>query len=71
VVGQTEKLVTEEDGKRMKKSVKMFAGAHDLRRAFCSRWAKLVMPVILQRLARGPTRPYLNHNELLRLLVGG
>ncbi len=51
VVGQTEKLV-EEDGKRVKKTVKLFAGAHDLRRAFCSRWAKKVMPAVLQRLAR-------------------
>jgi hypothetical protein len=51
VVGQTEKTV-KEDGKRVKKTVKLFAGAHDLRRAFCSRWAQKVMPAILQRLAR-------------------
>lgn len=28
------------------------AGLHDLRRGFCTRWAKLVMPPILRRLAR-------------------
>lgn len=51
VVGQADKLVTE-DGKRVKRTVKAFAGAHDMRRAFCSRWAKQVMPAVLQRLAR-------------------
>jgi integrase len=51
VVGQTEKLV-DQDGQRVKKAVKLFAGAHDLRRAFCSRWARKVMPAVLQRLAR-------------------
>jgi integrase len=51
VVGQTEKLV-DQDGQRVKKAVKLFAGAHDLRRGFCSRWAKRVMPAVLQRLAR-------------------
>ena len=51
VVGQTEKLATE-DGRKVKKTVKLFAGAHEVRRAFCSRWARKVMPAILQRLAR-------------------
>jgi hypothetical protein len=51
VVGQTEKP-TVEDGKRAWRPVKMFAGAHDLRRAFCSRWARKIMPAVLQRLAR-------------------
>jgi integrase len=51
VVGQTDKWVNE-DGKRVRKPVKMFAGAHDLRRGFCSRWARKVMPAVLQRLAR-------------------
>jgi hypothetical protein len=51
VVGQTEKLVNE-DGKMAKKTVKLFAGGHDLRRAFCSRWARKVMRAALQRLAR-------------------
>ena len=51
VVGQTDKPVMV-DGKRAWKPVKLFAGAHDLRRAFCSRWARKVMPAVLQRLAR-------------------
>jgi integrase len=51
VVGQSEKQVTV-GGKRVKQTVKLFAGAHDLRRAFCSRWARKVMPAVLQRLAR-------------------
>ena len=51
VVEQTEKVVREGD-KMLRKPFKMFAGAHDLRRAFCSRWARKVMPAILQRLAR-------------------
>jgi integrase len=51
VVGQTEKWVND-DGKRSRKTVKLFAGAHDLRRGFCSRWARKVMPAVLQRLAR-------------------
>jgi integrase len=52
VVGQTEKMVKEKDGKRVRKTVKLFATAHDLRRGFCTRWSKRVMPAILQRLAR-------------------
>jgi hypothetical protein len=51
VVGQTEKMV-KEDGRKVKKAVKMFAGAHDLRRAFCTRWAMKVKTPVLQRLAR-------------------
>jgi integrase len=51
VVGTTEKPV-EENGKRVKSPVKLFAGAHDLRRAFCSRWAMKVKTPVLQRLAR-------------------
>jgi integrase len=51
VVGTADKMVLE-DGKRVKKPVKLFAGAHDLRRAFCTRWARKVMPAILQKLAR-------------------
>ena len=51
VVGQTDKLVTEA-GKRVAKPVKLFAGAHDLRRSFCSRWARKTMPAVLQRMAR-------------------
>ena len=51
VVGQSEKLVTE-GGKRVRKPVKLFAGAHDLRRAFCTRWAMRVKTPVLQQLAR-------------------
>ena len=68
VVGTTEKLV-EEGGKRVRKPVKLFAGAHDLRRAFCSRWARKVMPAVSQRLARHS--PYPNHDELLRHIGRG
>jgi len=46
------KKLVDEGGKRVRKPVKLFAGAHDLRRAFCSRWARKVMPAVLQRLAR-------------------
>jgi integrase len=51
IVGQTDKIV-EQDGKRVREFFKLFAGAHDLRRAFCSRWARRVMPAVLQKLAR-------------------
>mgnify|MGYP000901427501 CR=1 FL=1 len=51
VVGETEKP-SKEKGKVAMRPVKMFAGAHDLRRAFCTRWARKVMPAVLQRLAR-------------------
>ncbi len=44
--------LAEQDGKRVSKTVKLFAGAHDLRRAFCSHWARKVMPAILQKLVR-------------------
>ena len=42
----------EEDGKRVRKPVKLFAGADDLRQGFCSRWARRVMPAVLKRLMR-------------------
>ena len=51
VVGMTEK-VTQEDGRLVRETVKLFAGAHDLRRAFCTRWAMKVKTPVLQRLAR-------------------
>ena len=38
-------------GKKVTEQYKACAGAHDLRRSFCSRWAKKVMPAVLQRLA--------------------
>jgi integrase len=40
------------DGKPVTAAVKKFASAHDLRRSFGTRWAKRVMPAILQRLMR-------------------
>ncbi len=52
VVGTTDKVTHDDKGRVVKEPRKMFAGAHDLRRSFCSRWAKRVMPAILQRLAR-------------------
>jgi integrase len=51
VVGTTEKA-KKVDGKLTTRTVKMYAGAHDLRRAFCTRWSRRVMPAVLQRLAR-------------------
>jgi integrase len=51
VVGTTEKAVKVE-GKPVKKTVKLFATAHDWRRGFCTRWSRKVMPAVLQRLAR-------------------
>ena len=51
VVGTTEK-VTWEKGLLVRTPSKAFAGAHDLRRAFCSRWAMKVKTPVLQRLAR-------------------
>jgi integrase len=40
------------DGKLVTVAVKKFASAHDLRRSFGTRWAKRVMPAVLQRLMR-------------------
>ncbi len=40
------------DGKLTPTTVKKFASAHDLRRAFGTRWAKRVMPAVLKRLMR-------------------
>jgi integrase len=40
------------DGKLTTVTVKKFASAHDLRRSFGTRWAKRVMPAVLQRLMR-------------------
>ncbi len=52
IVGEVEKATKDDAGNLTRESVKMFVGAHDLRRAFCSRWAKRVMPAVLQKLAR-------------------
>ncbi len=40
------------DGKRVTVTANKFASAHDLRRSFGTRWAKQVMPAVLQRLMR-------------------
>jgi integrase len=40
------------DGKLVTTTAKKFASAHDLRRSFGTRWAKRVMPAVLQRLMR-------------------
>jgi integrase len=40
------------DGKLTTVTVRKFATAHDLRRSFGTRWAKRVMPAVLQRLMR-------------------
>ena len=40
------------DGKLITTTVKKFASAHDLRRAFGTRWAKRIMPAVLKRLMR-------------------
>jgi integrase len=48
-VGEKRKRI---DGKLVTTTVKKFASAHDLRRSFGTRWAKRVMPAVLQRLMR-------------------
>jgi integrase len=48
VVGEREKL--DSDGKPV--IVKEYASAHDLRRAFGTRWARRVMPTVLRELMR-------------------
>jgi integrase len=40
------------DGKLVATTVKKFGSCHDLRRSFGTRWAKRVMPAVLQRLMR-------------------
>ena len=40
------------DTKLVEREVVKYASVHDLRRAFCSRWASKVMPAVLQKLAR-------------------
>ena len=57
-VGWVREPVLDDKGKRtgetrlVEKEVVKYAGAHDLRRSFCSRWAKKVMPAVLMQLAR-------------------
>jgi len=53
VVATLEKRVKDkETGKLVTVQVKKYASAHDLRRSFGTRWAKRVMPAVLQRLMR-------------------
>jgi len=51
VVGEREKF--DDDGKPY--TVKEYASAHDLRRAFGTRWARRVMPTVLRELMRHAT----------------
>jgi integrase len=51
VVAAVEKRV-KKDGQLVTVQVKKFASAHDLRRAFGTRWASRVMPAVLRRLMR-------------------
>jgi integrase len=56
--GWVREPVLDEDGKKtgatklVEKEVIKHATVHDLRRSFCSRWARKVMPAVLQQLAR-------------------
>lgn len=53
VVGAGEKRKRDNDtGKLVAVTVKKFASCHDLRRSFGTRWARRVMPAVLQRLMR-------------------
>jgi integrase len=47
MIGRKAGVVTSKAGGKVK-----YAGLHDLRRAFCTRWASRVMPAVLRRLAR-------------------
>ena len=57
-IGKRAKVVVSQDGGRLKLDKKTglkvagpkFAGAHDLRRAFGTRWSKRVMPAVLKQL---------------------
>jgi integrase len=53
VVGTAEKQKRDDKtGKLVAVTVKKFASCHDLRRSFGTRWARKVMPAVLQRLMR-------------------
>jgi integrase len=52
VVVATKEKQRRVDGKLSPVTVRKFASAHDLRRSFGTRWAKRVMPAVLQRLMR-------------------
>ena len=59
-IGAAAKVIVAQDGGRTKFdketgkviTVPKFAGAHDLRRAFGTRWSKRVMPAVLKQLMR-------------------
>jgi integrase len=59
-IGAAAKVIVAQDGGRAKidketgkvTTVPKFAGAHDLRRAFGTRWSKRVMPAVLKQLMR-------------------
>jgi len=51
-IGRTVGKIGRKAGVVTNKGEGKYAGLHDLRRAFCTRWAKRVMPAVLRRLAR-------------------
>jgi len=51
-VGQLVGRIGRKAGVVTNKAEGKYAGLHDLRRGFCTRWAKKVMPPVLRRLAR-------------------
>ena len=66
VVANGEKRVKDkETGNQILVTMKKFATAHDLRRSFGTRWAKKVMPAVLQRLMR-----HASINTTMRYYVG-
>jgi integrase len=52
VVDERTKRTKDDDGKDAVVTVRKFASAHDLRRAFGQRWASKVMPTVLRELMR-------------------
>ncbi len=52
IVDERQKLVKNDKSEKVKTTVRKFASAHDLRRAFGFRWALRVMPPVLQQLMR-------------------
>ena len=54
-VGATVATIGKKAGVVVNKADGKFASAHDLRRAFGTRWAKRVMPAVLKRLMRHST----------------
>ena len=54
-IGKAAGVVVDERTRRAAKTVRKFASAHDLRRAFGQRWAGKVMPTVLRELMRQRT----------------